>query len=94
MKKRLFLIAFAMQVFVAAVFSVSCFGEAVPRVTVKELESMLSGGRDVVIIDIRTGGSYNASKVKIKGAVRMPPSELKGRLSEIPKGKKVVAYCT
>ena len=96
MKRRLILTAvvFVVLAFVAAAFSASPAPDAVPRVTVEELKAMLLGGRDVVILDVRSGGSYNASKVKIKGAVRIPPQELKDRLSEISKGKKVVAYCT
>ena len=95
MKMRLILTAvvFVVLVFVAAAFS-ALNPDAVPRVTVEELKAMLLGGRDVVILDVRSGGSYNASKVKIKGAVRIPPQELKDRFSEISKGKKVVAYCT
>ena len=94
MKRRLTLTVFAILVFVATAFSASLTPEAVPRVTVKELESMLAGGRAVVILDLRSNGSYNANNAKIKGAIRIPPRELKDRMAEIPKGKKIVTYCT
>ncbi|MFZ3072973.1 MAG: rhodanese-like domain-containing protein [Thermodesulfobacteriota bacterium] len=90
MKRGLILTAtvFAFLVFVAAAFSTS----AVQRVTAKELKAMPVA--DVFILDARSNGSYNASNAKIKGAIRIPPGELQGRLSEIPKDKLIITYCT
>ncbi|MEK7313630.1 MAG: rhodanese-like domain-containing protein [Deltaproteobacteria bacterium] len=89
MKKRLTLTAvvFVVSAFVATAFSAS---PAVPRVTVKELNVMMLGKRDVLILDLRSFGAYNASKVKIKGAVRIEPAQF----MDLPKGKKIITYCT
>ena len=93
MKRGLILtaIVFVVLAFVATAFSES---SAVPRVTVKELKAMMLGKRDVLILDLRSSGAYNASKVKIKGAVRIEPARFMDNISDFPKRKKIVTYCT
>ena len=44
-----------------------------------------------VVIDVRPGDEYEAGH--IAGAVSMPLGELEARLSELPRGKYIVAYC-
>ncbi len=66
----------------------------VPRITVEELKGRLDKGEKIVILDVRSRGSYDSSDIIIKGAVRIPPDELNERASELPLGKKIVAYCT
>lgn len=46
---------------------------------------------DSIIIDSRTREEYEFGH--IKGAVNIPVDELRGRLSEVPKDKKIVVYC-
>jgi rhodanese-related sulfurtransferase len=48
-------------------------------------------GRDVVVLDVRPVEEYAAGH--IAGALSLPLAELKRRLAELPKGKKIVAYC-
>ena len=93
MKRGLILtaIVFVVLAFVATAFSAS---PAVPRVAVKELKAMMLGGRDVLILDLRSSGAYNASKVKIKGAVRIDAARFMDNISDFPKRKKIVTYCT
>lgn len=69
-------------------------GPAAPRVTPQELKAMLDGGKDVVILDVRSKGSYNSSKQRIKNAVRMPLGEISSKYAELSRDKTVVAYCT
>lgn len=64
-----------------------------PSVTAKELKAKFDKGA-VVILDVRASGSYNKSKVKIKGAIRIAPEELGDRFAELPMGREVVTYCT
>jgi rhodanese-related sulfurtransferase len=64
-----------------------------PSVTAAELKAKFDKGA-VVILDVRASGSYNKSKVKIKGAIRIAPEELADRLAEIPMGREIVTYCT
>lgn len=66
----------------------------VPRITVDELKAKLAKNAPVFIIDSRSQGSYDGSEIKIKGAVRIPADEIESRLSEIPRDREVVIYCT
>jgi rhodanese-related sulfurtransferase len=47
--------------------------------------------RDVVVLDVRPPEEYAAGH--IAGALSLPLAELKRRLSNLPAGKKIVAYC-
>lgn len=47
--------------------------------------------RDVVVLDVRPAEEYAAGH--IAGARSMPLAELKRRLDELPRSKKIVAYC-
>ena len=46
---------------------------------------------DDVLIDVRTKNEYNAGK--ILDAINIPVDELRSRLDEIPKDKKIYIYC-
>jgi rhodanese-related sulfurtransferase len=45
----------------------------------------------VTVLDVRPGEEYQAAH--IPGAVSIPLEELRGRLSELPEDREVVAYC-
>jgi len=51
----------------------------------------LMGEDAVTVIDVRPRDEYDAGH--IPGALSVPVPALRGRLSAIPKGKEVVAYC-
>jgi ArsR family transcriptional regulator len=59
-------------------------------VSLVELRRRLEDGL-VTVLDVRPADEFAAGHVP--GAVNMPMSELAGRLSELPSGKPVVAYC-
>ena len=46
---------------------------------------------EVIVLDVRPAEEYRAGH--IPGALSMPIQELKRRLSELPKGQEIVAYC-
>jgi rhodanese-related sulfurtransferase len=70
----------------------ACAAE-VRRMSAEELKSMLASP-EVVIIDVRTGGDWDKSKEKIKGAVREDPNkDAKSWAGKYPKDKTVVLYC-
>jgi rhodanese-related sulfurtransferase len=66
--------------------------DKVERITVEELKAKLAQNERVVIIDVR-GADYDTSNAKIKGAIRIPPADLKARLGEIPRDREIVTYC-
>jgi hypothetical protein len=79
------------QLIVPAAFSAT---DVVPRITVQELKAKMDKGEDIVIIDVRAGREYTDSKIRMKGAIRIPIVQLETRISELPRDKEVVTYCT
>jgi len=66
----------------------------VPRITVQELKAKMDKGDDLVVVDVRTGNDYERSKIKIKGAIRIPIVQLEARSNELPRDKEIITYCT
>jgi len=65
--------------------------EEVPRITKEEVKGMLDSP-DVIIIDVRLGGNWNRSQLKIKGAVREDPSDVTSWRDKYSKDKTLVFY--
>ncbi|NLI82027.1 MAG: hypothetical protein GX443_10110 [Deltaproteobacteria bacterium] len=59
----------------------------------EELNSLL-GSPDLRVIDVRTGGDYRSSPLKIRGAVRENPLDVNEWAGRYPKDKTIVLYCT
>jgi hypothetical protein len=77
-----------------ALLAQMAWGQEGPRMTKEELKPLL-GKPDVIIIDVRVGASYSASKWKIPGAVREDPrAEIATWASKYPKDKTIVLYCS
>lgn len=66
-------------------------GADAPTITKEELKGMLDRP-DLIIIDVRTGASWGESELKIKGAVREEPTEVKRWIDKYPKDKTLVFY--
>src|SRR5215475_8856722 len=66
----------------------------IPRMTVEELKSRIAQGAPVFILDARMPADYDQAIKKIKGSIRISPYDLQTRMSEIPRDKDVVAYCS
>lgn len=47
--------------------------------------------RDLILLDVRPSEEYQAGH--IPGAISVPLAELEGRLTTLPKGVEIVAYC-
>jgi hypothetical protein len=75
----------------AGIFQMAFCADEVPRMTKEELKPLI-GNPDVVIIDVRSPLDYEASNVKIKGAVREDPRKLGLWLNRYPKEKTLVFY--
>ena len=70
--------------------------EKVPddRISIKELKRKMDCREDMVIIDSRAGTALIGSAVRIKGAIHITLDDLAARLSELPKNKEIIIYCT
>jgi sulfur-carrier protein adenylyltransferase/sulfurtransferase len=64
------------------------------KITVAEWRKRMEAGEDFVVIDTRNPQEWGKSDVKIPEAIRVTADKLDEILSNIPKDKPVVAYCT
>jgi hypothetical protein len=79
--------------FVALAWVASVMAADIPRITKEELKAMI-GNPNVIIIDVRTNAGWNESKLKIKGAVREDPTQVKSWIEKYPLDKTFVFYCS
>jgi rhodanese-related sulfurtransferase len=70
---------------------VPAMSQEVPRISKEDLKEML-GKPDVVILDVRTSSDWNASAVKVKGAVREEADRVDSWIGKYPKDKTLVLY--
>lgn len=61
------------------------------RITTAELQGLLAKNQ-AVVVDVRNESSYNAGH--IHGAKLIPEADLPNHLSELPKDKLIVTYCS
>jgi rhodanese-related sulfurtransferase/biotin operon repressor len=65
--------------------------KSVELLTKEDLAKRLRGKSDLFVLDVRPEQEYAAGH--LPGAVSIPVAELKRRLKELPKNKRIVAYC-
>jgi NhaP-type Na+/H+ or K+/H+ antiporter len=65
-------------------------------VSIAALEALQRSDQPVVILDVRTGKTYNESDRRIPGAVRLEPDHVVDRARELglPREAWIVTYCT
>ena len=65
--------------------------------TPDQVKAKLDAGEPVTFLDDRSPKAWDASDVKLPGAVRVPPTEVERHLAEldaVPRDQTVVTYCT
>jgi hypothetical protein len=67
------------------------FSAGVPKMSKEELKALL-GAPDLAIIDVRYGRDWTDSDVKIKGAVREDPDNLKDWSNKYSPDQTIVLY--
>jgi predicted sulfurtransferase len=91
MKKRVLLGCFVaflgMGMFVSQILSADA-----PRITKEELKALL-GKPDVILLDVRTSNDWKNSDLKIQGAIREDPEQIKSWAKKYSKEKIIVLYC-
>lgn len=80
--------------FLLASSALSAISGDVPRITPEELDSRLKRGERIVVVDVRSSGSYERSSVKIRGAVRVAPNDLARSAPAFAPETVLVFYCT
>lgn len=65
--------------------------QSVPRISIEEAKRKSDAGQ-ALVVDVRIKDSY--AYQHIKGAVNIPESDTEARLSEFPKDKDIILYCS
>ncbi len=67
----------------------------IPRITPEQVAERVRRGERVVFLDARSSGAYQAATEEIPASIRVPPGDVDGHLSEIPRDANLlVSYCT
>jgi 3-mercaptopyruvate sulfurtransferase SseA len=74
-----------------AVAAATPYPDGARRVTIEEMESMVKEGK-AIVIDVRSQDSYDAGH--IPGAKLIPSNDIVNRMSELPKDKLIITYCS
>ena len=64
------------------------------RITTDEVGARLDRGEQFTFVDTRNPTAWGESDKKLPNAIRVPADEVAQHLSEIPKDRTVVTYCT
>ena len=71
--------------------SATPYPDGVRRVTIAEMEALVKENK-AVVIDVRSQDAYDAGH--IPGAKLIPSAEIGNHLSELPKDKLIITYCS
>ena len=64
------------------------------RVTAEEIKERMARGEQFTFVDTRNPQAWGEADTKLPGAVRAPAGEADKHLSEIPRDRAVITYCT
>lgn len=62
-----------------------------PRISAADAKKALDAGK-AVLVDVRSAVAYQEEHAK--GAIHIPTYEIATRMSELPKDKQIITYCT
>jgi 3-mercaptopyruvate sulfurtransferase SseA len=62
-----------------------------PRISVADAKKAIDDGK-AVLVDVRSAMNYQQEHAK--GAISLPTPEVAARMSELPKDKQIITYCT
>ncbi len=65
--------------------------EEAPRISLADAKKDFDAG-NAIFVDTRAEVSYKTEH--IKGAINIPADAFQTRYTEVPKGKKIIAYCS
>jgi rhodanese-related sulfurtransferase len=66
----------------------------IPRITIEDLKRRIDAHEALTVLDSRASDAWKNSDGQIPGSIRVPPDEVDKHLSEIPRDRLVVPYCT
>ncbi len=62
--------------------------------SVAEVRTILERGDPVTFIDSRNPIAWASSKIKVRGALRVPIDEVPEHLNTLPRDQQLIVYCT
>lgn len=62
-----------------------------PRISVADAKKAVDSGK-AILVDVRSAMSFQQEHAK--GAISLPTHEVATRMSELPKDKQIITYCT
>ena len=62
-----------------------------PRISVADAKKAIDAGK-AILVDVRSAMSYQQEHAK--GAISRPTHEIATRMSELPKDRQIITYCT
>ena len=62
-----------------------------PRISAADAKKAVDAGK-AILVDVRSAMSYKQEHPK--GAISLPTPEIAARMSELPKDKQIITYCT
>jgi 3-mercaptopyruvate sulfurtransferase SseA len=67
------------------------YADGARRVTANELDTMVKNGQ-AIVVDVRNQAAYDTGH--IPGAKLIPAGEILNHLSELPRDKMIITYCS
>jgi membrane protein DedA with SNARE-associated domain/rhodanese-related sulfurtransferase len=64
------------------------------RITTSELRQMLEAGNTPLIFDLRSNAAVQEDPALIQGAIHISLEDIESRLSEFPKDRDIIVYCS
>ena len=68
--------------------------DVAPRVPVDELAQRLTLDKNILIVDVRSHGYYDAESERIAGSIRIEPNNLTDEIKNLSKERAIYLYCT
>jgi hypothetical protein len=65
------------------------YPDGIARITIEELKAKMDKKEDVIVLDVRS----HAGTI-IRGAIRIPLTDIEKNLDKLPKNKLIVAVCS
>lgn len=64
------------------------------RMSLTEVQRRMESGENVLLVDSRNPVEWGGATTKAKGAVRVGVGEVAEKITKIPQGALIAAYCT
>ena len=96
--RQIFVSVMALTVLtVFTVYADKHFGQTqkIINITAQEVQQLLKGQSDIVLLDVRTKAEYTGALGHIEGSILIPLQELSARNAELLpyKDKRIIVYC-